>query len=204
MARDTRQRLIDIAHELFYREGFYAVGLDRVLAEVGVTKTTFYNHFESRDELIVAVLQWHDAWWAKTFRQMLRDEAGDDPADQLRALFHVLKEALADQFSGCMFINAAVAFPSPHDPAHQAAAQNQATNESIVRELAKAAGLEDADADKLAKELTLLMEGAFVSVQLTGKLDAADIAGDIAHCVIADYLPEPEASTSDAIAADAS
>src|SRR4030095_10763344 len=53
----TREGLMDAAVVLFYVHGFHAIGLDRILADVGVTKTTFYNHFESRDALIVAVLE---------------------------------------------------------------------------------------------------------------------------------------------------
>ena len=69
---DTRARLVRTAHELFYRQGFLSVGLDRILHDVGVTKTTFYNHFQSKDDLIVAVLEHHDQWWQKTFCDMLR------------------------------------------------------------------------------------------------------------------------------------
>jgi len=56
MATSTRERLVLAAHDLFYAEGFHAVGLDRILAEVGVTKTTFYNHFASKDDLVLEVL----------------------------------------------------------------------------------------------------------------------------------------------------
>ncbi|MCA9281267.1 MAG: helix-turn-helix transcriptional regulator [Phycisphaerales bacterium] len=55
-ASETRERLLDAAAMLFYEHGFHAIGLDAILEEVGVTKTTFYNHFASKDELIVAVL----------------------------------------------------------------------------------------------------------------------------------------------------
>src|SRR2546423_4329837 len=52
-----RERLVAAAIELFYRHGFGAVGVDRVIATAGVTKTTFYKHFESKDELMVAAVQ---------------------------------------------------------------------------------------------------------------------------------------------------
>ena len=75
----TRERLIKTAHDLFYQEGYHTVGLDRILAQVGVTKTTFYNHFESKDDLIIESLRWHDKWWQETFRAMLRRYGGDTP-----------------------------------------------------------------------------------------------------------------------------
>ena len=52
----TREKLIQAGHEIFYREGFLLVGLDRLLAEVGCSKQTFYNHFESKDDLIAGGL----------------------------------------------------------------------------------------------------------------------------------------------------
>ena len=55
MASTTRERLIEAAQTEFYQGGFQAVGLDAILRVVGVTKTTFYKHFESKDDLIVAV-----------------------------------------------------------------------------------------------------------------------------------------------------
>src|SRR5262245_66679735 len=92
MPSGTRERLLETAKELFYRDGFHAVGLDRILADVGVTKTTFYNHFQSKQALILEVLRVRDQWWRKTFARRLRERAGDDPAAQLRAIFAVLDE----------------------------------------------------------------------------------------------------------------
>ncbi|MFG0326179.1 MAG: TetR/AcrR family transcriptional regulator, partial [Phycisphaerales bacterium JB037] len=62
VASAGRERLVDVAIELFYRQGFHGVGLDQVLAAAGVTKTTFYKHFESRDDLVVAAVAKRDQW----------------------------------------------------------------------------------------------------------------------------------------------
>src|ERR671924_622944 len=91
-ATTTRERLLLTAHELFYRDGFTTVGLDRIIDEVGVTKTTFYNHFESKDDLMLEVLRMHDQWWQKTFREKLREKGGDNPRHQLLATFEVVDE----------------------------------------------------------------------------------------------------------------
>lgn len=52
----TRQRLIEAAGRRFYRDGFRMVGLDQILTEVGISKTAFYKHFESKDDLVLAAL----------------------------------------------------------------------------------------------------------------------------------------------------
>src|SRR4051812_18809248 len=55
--RTGRERLVAAAVELFYRHGFGAVGVDRVIEAAGVTKTTFYKHFEGKDDLMVAAVE---------------------------------------------------------------------------------------------------------------------------------------------------
>src|SRR5262249_1909870 len=133
---DTRERLIESAQDLFYREGFHAVGLDRLLAEVGVTKTTFYNHFTSKEDLILEVLRTRDRWWRNTFARRLAERAGDEPGAQLRAVFDVLDEFInSDTFNGCMFVNVAVEFPLPHTPAHRAAAEHKELMGALLRDL---------------------------------------------------------------------
>lgn len=98
MIQSTRKRLVQTAHELFCREGFHGVGLDRIPSEVGVTETTFYNHFESKDQLDVEVLRERDRWRRVTFGAKVRERGGDDPCSQLEVVFEVLS---SDEYHGC-------------------------------------------------------------------------------------------------------
>jgi AcrR family transcriptional regulator len=190
MPADTRERLIESAQDLFYREGFHAVGLDRLLSEVGVTKTTFYNHFTSKEDLILEVLRTRDRWWRNTFARRLAERAGDDPAAQLRAIFDVLDEFIAaDAFNGCMFVNVAVEFPLAHTPVHRAAAEHKELMGALLRDLALRAGAEDPV--KLAEEISLLMEGAYVTRQVSGNREAAAIGRRAATLLIEQQLGEP-------------
>src|SRR3954470_23387488 len=81
--RTGRERLIAAAVELFYRHGFGAVGIDRVITAAGVTKTTFYKHFDGKDELMVAAVQRRDEWESEAWDRAVRKLAGDDPRKQL-------------------------------------------------------------------------------------------------------------------------
>ncbi|MCA9286392.1 MAG: TetR family transcriptional regulator, partial [Phycisphaerales bacterium] len=183
MASGTREKLIQTAHDLFYLEGFHTVGLDRIIADVGVTKTTFYNHFPSKDDLIVEVLRWHDGWWQETFRRMLRRHGGDTPRGQLLAVPDALGELFGGAtYNGCMFVNVAVQFPLPHDPAHQMAAAHKAAMEDILREISGYAGARDALA--LAKELSLILEGAYVTLQILRDTDSIEVARRLVRLVV--------------------
>src|SRR5262245_24937537 len=84
---DTREKILYTALDAFYAYGFHEVGLDRILDAVGVTKTTFYNHFESRDHLIVEALTLRGTWEGEAMERGMRDRAGYDPRGLLLAHF---------------------------------------------------------------------------------------------------------------------
>lgn len=191
MAGSTRERLIEAGFELFSRQGFHAVGLDQVIAEAAVSKQTFYNHFESRDDLILAVIQRRDQFELETFREMLEACAGHDPRSQLEKFFEVLNTWLnRPDFHGCIFLSAAAEFPSAHDPIHQAAADHVRAAQASLCRLATLAGADDPG--MLAEELAVLIEGAVLLRHATGCLDAAQVAGRIAAELFARHLPRRE------------
>src|SRR5262245_22661359 len=171
----TRERLMDAAVVLFYEHGFHAIGLDRILDEVGVTKTTFYNHFESKDQLILAVLTARDQREMSEWAEFVRQRAGDDPRAQLLAVFDLLEEWFCEAgFPGCMFVNAGAEFPSPNDPIHHAAAAHSRNMLQGLREIAVRAGV--ADADTLAQQLMVVVSGALVARHIAMEKDAAGVA----------------------------
>ena len=186
--RNARDRLIDTAIDLFYRHGFNAVGLDRIITETGVTKTTFYKHFASKDDLMVAAVEMRDAWEAEAWRRAVAKRAGDDPRARLLGMFEVLDGWFNDPaFGGCMFINAASEFPNPHDPVHQAAARHKQAVRDEIRDLAAQAGA--ADADTFADEYVLVLEGALVMRQVHHRDDAARMARAMVARLIDAHIP---------------
>ncbi|HEX6961741.1 MAG TPA: TetR/AcrR family transcriptional regulator [Lacipirellula sp.] len=188
MPASTRERLIDAAQRRFYRDGFRNVGIDQVLADVGISKTAFYKHFESKDDLMLAVLEKMNVWLQELLREVTSQRADRNPAEQLRQLFDVVDQIIAaEEYHGCIFVNVAMEFPLPHEPAHQAAAAHKQAIEAIVRELAAQAGANDPLA--LAKELCLIMEGAYVTRQVTSDPQTIQIARRVADAVIASQLP---------------
>lgn len=196
MSVPTRQRLIDAATKRFYRDGFRNVGIDQVLADVGISKTAFYKHFECKEDLMLAVLQDHDLWMQETFRQMVRERGGPSAANQLRSLFDVVETIIeSGDFQGCIFVNVSMEFPLPHEPAHVAAAASKQAMEEIIYELAAQA--EADDPRELAQELCLVMEGAYVTRHVTGNPETVAIARRVADRIIDAHLrTTPHASDS--------
>jgi len=184
----TREKLIQAGHEIFYREGFLAVGLDLLLNEVGCSKQTFYNHFESKDDLIVAVIDEHHRWWSSELRDRLHRIAGPDARGQLLAMFDVMDEIMHEpEYRGCIYINAAVEFPQPHHPAHQSARKAKADSLAFLAELSERAGASDPSA--LAQEIDMVMEGALITHQVAPNCDVCAIARRTAETLLEKYLP---------------
>jgi AcrR family transcriptional regulator len=188
MKTPTRQRLIDAAVRRFYRDGFRNVGIDQILADVGISKTAFYKHFECKEDLMLAALEDHHCLMLDTFRSMAREHGGPTPIGQLQALLDVCEHFIeTDDFQGCIFVNVAMEFPLPHEPAHIAAAKNKQAIEDMIHGLAVEAGA--AEPRSLAKQLCLIMEGAYVTRHVTGSKQTVDIARRVAGLVIAAACP---------------
>jgi AcrR family transcriptional regulator len=188
MPSETRQKIIDAAKRRFYRDGFREVGIDQILTDVGISKTAFYKHFECKEDLMLAALEDQDRWLRQTFTDMVRQHADASGIDQLMALFDVVDSLVAsDDFQGCIFVHAAIEFPLPHDPAHQAAVRSKQSMEDLIEKLAADAGAPNSRA--LAQELVLIMEGVYVTKHLTRNPASVQIARRVAKLTIAAHLP---------------
>lgn len=193
----TRERLVEAAIRRFYRDGFRSVGINQVLADVGISKTAFYKHFECKEDLMIAALEMQNRWLQDTFRAMIRERGGPTAIGQIYALLDVVESIIeSDEYHGCIFVNVSMEFPLPHEPAHVLASQNKQAIEDIVHALAVEAGATVPHA--LAQELCLIMEGAYVTRHVTGNKQTIDIARQIARLVIASRCPT--ASTASAFA----
>src|SRR5581483_2634289 len=102
----ARRRILDTAHLLFYAEGIHTVGIDRIIAEAGVAKATFYHHFPAKEDLVCAYLG-ETAALAREAAARLRADAAD-PREALLSVFEALGElGCGPGYRGCAFINAA-------------------------------------------------------------------------------------------------
>ena len=174
MASKKREHLIDTALELFYQNGFHATGIDRILEVAGVARMTLYNHFKSKDELILAALRRRDEKFRNWFMRTV-ETIGDTPDKRLPAIFDALAEWFNEkQFSGCMFINASAEFSGPDDPIHGVSAEHKNLILKYITKLAKDADL--ANPEDVADSLMLLAEGAIVMRYVAGDEQAASRA----------------------------
>jgi AcrR family transcriptional regulator len=181
-------RLVYAAIELIYSHGFQAVGVDQVIASAGVSKTTFYKHFESRDDLLIAAIRQREEWESQAFDSAVERLSNRNPRASLLAVFDVLDTWFnAPDFHGCQFINAAAEFPNPHDPVHAVAAEHKRQHRNGFRDLARAAGASDPEA--FADQYAALVEGTLILRQVHGRNDAARVVRPAAEALIDKHLP---------------
>jgi AcrR family transcriptional regulator len=186
--KQGRERLVGVAMALFYFHGISPIGLDRILSEAGVSKTTFYKHFESKDELVVATIEMRDAWQMQAWACAVEVVAGTDPRAQLLGVVDVLDLIINEpSFRGCQFINAAAEFPNPRDPIHKAAVRHKQGNSTWFRDLAEQAGAREPHV--FADAYTMLFEGALVLRQVHDRDDAAKAVRPHVERLISEFVP---------------
>jgi AcrR family transcriptional regulator len=181
----ARERILDTAFALFYARGIRAVGVDLIIAESGVAKATFYKHFPSKDDLVVAYLDKVDGVWSGQLSEAAA-AAWPDPADQLVGMFDALTTACRREgYRGCAFINAA-AESQPGTAVHDRTVAHKTAVLAWVRGLAEQAGARDPGS--LARSLSLLLDGGLASGALDADPEAPTVAKATARDLVAAAL----------------
>jgi AcrR family transcriptional regulator len=177
-ASAARQRILETADRLFYQEGVRAVGIDRIIAEAGVAKMSLYKHFQSKDDLILAVLKHREVGVLEFFRSAMARH-GKKAKNPLRAFFAALRDLFESPgFRGCPFQNAAVELADPMHPATEFVRGHKHRFSEFLRGLVEETV--GKAAAKVAPAVSVLVEGAIVTAVIQGNPHAADVACDAA------------------------
>ena len=162
-APPPRERILQAARELFYRDGIRAVGVDAIAAAAGTNKMTLYRNFASKDELVTAYLTELAAQGEALWDEAARAHPGDARA-QLRWLLRRVSQ-FAAEFAGrgCALANAAVELGDRDHPACKIVEAHTRDQRERLVALCREAGY--LHPERLADEIFLLVEGARVSMQ---------------------------------------
>lgn len=178
--RSARERLLDAASELFYEHGVHTVGIDTIIDQAGVAKASLYSVFGSKEELVRAYLEARHASRRETVLAAM--EMHEDPKGKLLAVFDVLVTTVKQPgFRGCAFANAS-AESEPDSAAADVTRKVRAWLLGVMAEHATALGVTDPAG--LARQLTLLYDGALVQSRLDQSPAAATAARAAAQVLI--------------------
>ena len=170
----ARERILATASELFYREGIRAIGVDTVVERSGVSKTSLYRLFESKDALIAAFAAERDrsfwAWW-----DHIEEQHADDPRVLLEALLSGIAERIGHStYRGCPFLNLATEFPDDSHPGRVVARSNKEELRARLAAILGKVGV--GDPDRTASQIALIINGAYVTGLIARP---ADLRGDL-------------------------
>lgn len=169
-----KERILETADRLFYLRGIRAVGVDTVAAEIGISKRTLYNHFPSKDELIAAYLQ---------RRFTLAPPSDKPPVEQILGTFDRLERGFASKdFRGCPFVNAVAELGAEDQSVKKIALAFKESRRLWFRDRLKQ--LDVADAEGLATQLQLLVDGAIAQDLVRGDPSMARAAKEAAKVLL--------------------
>lgn len=178
----VRERILDTACALFYQCGVRAVGVDLVVERAGVAKTSLYRHFGTKDDLIAAFLAREDADFWATWNRVAGQHSGDAAAELDAHLGWIGERVGRPNYRGCPQINVAAEFPDIDHPARKIAAAHKLQMRRRLKDISARLGV--ARPDELAGQLSLLINGAFVSAQIFRPGEATRLLRRTAHALI--------------------
>lgn len=182
-ASQTRERILDAANRLFYAEGIRGVSVDAVAQKAGITKRTLYYHYKSKDVLVAAYLTSRDQPNLALFESWF-DAADGGLSDKIAAIFENLsKAARHPKWKGCGFLRTAAELANmPGHPALKVGAGHKKKFEDWLTRMIAAHDRSDAPA--LARQIVLLMDGAFSTMLVHRDPAYIDAAGRAAAALI--------------------
>ncbi|MFC1432075.1 TetR/AcrR family transcriptional regulator [Streptacidiphilus sp. N1-3] len=183
-----RQRIIEAATELFYTQGIRAVSAEKIIARVGITKVTFYRHFPTKDDLIVAYLERRAAWERDAVGGARRAAAGN-ACEAFRMIAEGIgAESCGPGFRGCPFINAAAEYAEAEHPVRQVVDSHRRWFKGTIEEMLQE--LHVADASGVADQLVMLRDGAMVGGYLGDPQTIARSLYNAGRAVVEFHAPQ--------------
>jgi AcrR family transcriptional regulator len=180
---EVRDRILRTASTLFYQRGVRAVGVDLVVEEAGVAKTSLYRHFRTKDDLIAAFLEREDEDFWNSWNRVTELHK-TDPATDLEAHLDWIAERVGrPNYRGCPQLNVAAEFPDSDHPARRVASAHKQELRQRLKGIAER--LRVKRPDELAGQLSLLINGAFVSSQVLSPGEAGPLLRASARALIA-------------------
>jgi AcrR family transcriptional regulator len=178
--QSTRDRILDSAYILFYREGFARVSVDAIAARAKVTKRTVYYHFQSKDDIVAAALENQNDYLVRQFQGWIGPESTSS-VETVDRLFKELKDwADGTHWLGSGFSRiTAELVDMPGHPARHAARTHKAKIEFLLAN--RFAAVNQAEPSRLARQIMILIEGSMSLSLIHGDTKYIECAGNAAR-----------------------
>lgn len=188
MAEQPRkEHLIAVAARLFNELGYHQCGIDEIMRLSGVSKTTLYKYFPSKEHLVLEVLQRRSTALLEQIRERIEARRKLEPRGPAHTRIVVILEIIDEwigggSFFGCNFVRAAAEYSAPGDPIRVHAASHKATMRDIVAELL--CELPAARRESVAEQIMVVIDGAITTAQVRRRTDVIESAKQIVGAIL--------------------
>jgi AcrR family transcriptional regulator len=186
--RETAARVLAAASRLFYAHGVRAVGVEWIVAESGVAKTSLYRHFHTKDDLVAAFLEREDREFWSQWDEVVSAAAGDPMRELMALLEWIGRRVSRDGYRGCPQINVSAEFSDRHHPARTIRARHKEAMFQRLRALVSRIGVHHPE--DVASQIVLLLDGAFSSDGRLADVGAGRILQSAARALIGAEQPK--------------
>ncbi|MCT2562819.1 TetR/AcrR family transcriptional regulator [Chryseobacterium herbae] len=172
----VQERIIRVASELFYRQGFNSTGINQIIAEADIAIGSLYNHFSSKNDLLQAYLIKQEVEWFKGFEE--HSVKISDAAEKILSLVDYRKKLQqSSKFAGCHFIKIVAEVGDSSSAVSDFARQHKDKQKEMIRTLVNeyAESKKNIDTDILTEQIFLLIEGAVVTSTISKNADSFDL-----------------------------
>jgi AcrR family transcriptional regulator len=184
-AAETREQILDVAEDLFYRQGIHVTGVDTIAQQARVAPTTLYRLFRSKDDLVAAYVDRYAAGYREWIESITADPRRS-VRERILAFFDALTDVTQPQtFRGCPFLMALAEYPDPTSAAHVSAQAVKAWVRGKLLALATELPHHTTGGSAiLADQLALVVEGLYASTAALGSNGPARYARALAAVVL--------------------
>jgi len=178
----VKDRILATASKLFYRNGIHAVGVDLIVAETGIAKTSLYRHFGNKEGLVAAFLEAEDDDFWRQWDAIAAKHL-NDPAAELEAYLDWMDSRLRKSgYRGCPQLNAVAELADPRHPARRVAAGHKERMRERFSAIARRLKLRNPES--VGAQLALAFDGAFMSAPLGAGVEMAVTLRNLVKAVL--------------------
>jgi len=191
-AQPRRQHLLEVAADLFSNNGYHNTGVDTITKHSGVSKTTLYKYFDSKEDLILEILEKQHDGTVAFIESYITASRENNPNyleyQHISAIFDAVKDWMSHKdFTGCNFINASAEYGKPNDPIHQCAAKHKTKLKMLIFNLLTE--LPEGKAKSLSEQIAILIDGAIVVAHVRMDKTTIDAARLTLEALLTQHFP---------------
>ncbi|MCC7477295.1 TetR/AcrR family transcriptional regulator [bacterium] len=161
---DTRVRLVEAARDLFLLQGYNATGIAQILRQSGANSGSLYHFFPTKEDLLIAVLEWYrDNIWEGLLQPVFTRI--DDPIERVFGVLDGYRQMLMmlEFEQGCPIGNLSLELANSHPKARELMVLNFENWKAAIGQCITAARgrlPESIEPQRLATLVLCVMEGA--------------------------------------------